>query len=101
MSGTAFGTVVLHVAPEAAVGGPLPLVRTGDEITLDVTARLLRLEVDDETLARRRAEWIPPEPAAKRGWVALYVNHVLQADTGCDLDFLIGSSGPAVPRVSH
>ncbi|MGA3216836.1 MAG: IlvD/Edd family dehydratase [Acidimicrobiales bacterium] len=101
MSGTAFGTVVLHVAPEAAVGGPLALVRTGDEITLDVATRTLRLEVDDEEIARRRAEWVPPEPAATRGWVALYITHVLQADTGCDLDFLLGSSGHEVPRVSH
>ena len=101
MSGTAFGTVVLHVAPEAAVGGPLALVRTGDEITLDVATRSLRLGVDDEELARRRAEWVPPEPAATRGWVALYVAHVLQADTGCDLDFLLGSSGHEVPRASH
>ena len=101
MSGTAFGTVVLHVAPEAAIGGPLALVRTGDKISLDVAKRLLRLEVDDEELTHRQAEWVTPEPAATRGWVALYVKHVLQADTGCDLDFLLGSSGHEVPRASH
>ena len=77
------------------------LVRTGDEISLDITTRLLRLEVDDEELTHRRAEWVAPEPPATRGWVALYVKHVLQADTGCDLDFLLGSSGHEVPRVSH
>lgn len=101
MSGTAYGTVVLHVAPEAAVGGPLCLVRTGDEITLDVASRSLRLEVSDQDLAQRRSEWTPPPPAAERGWVALYVEHVMQADTGCDLDFLRGASGHDVPRVSH
>jgi L-arabonate dehydrase len=100
MSGTAYGTVVLHVSPEAAVGGPLALVRSGDMITLDVAARVLRVEVDDETLAQRRAEWTPP-PAPKRGWAKLYVDHVLQADEGADLDFLVGGSGAAVPRESH
>ena len=100
MSGTAYGTVVLHVSPEAAVGGPLALVRSGDMITLDVAARVLRVEVDDETLAQRRAEWTPP-PAPKRGWAKLYVDHVLQADEGADLDFLVGGSGAAIPRESH
>jgi L-arabonate dehydrase len=100
MSGTAYGTVVLHVSPEAAIGGPLALVRNGDMITLDVAARVIRVEVDDETLAKRRAEWTPP-PAPKRGWAKLYVDHVLQADEGADLDFLVGGSGAAVPRESH
>ncbi len=100
MSGTAYGTVVLHVSPEAAVGGPLALVRSGDMITLDVAARVLRVEVDDETLAQRKAEWTPP-PAPKRGWAKLYVDHVLQADEGADLDFLVGGSGAAIPRESH
>ena len=100
MSGTAYGTVVLHVSPEAAVGGPLALVRSGDMITLDVAARVIRVEVDDETLAQRRAEWTPP-PAPKRGWAKLYVDHVLQADEGADLDFLTGCSGAAIPRESH
>jgi dihydroxy-acid dehydratase len=101
MSGTAYGTVVLHVTPEAAAGGPLALVRTGDWITLDVPSRALSLEVPDEELARRRAEWTAPPPAATRGWTRLYADHVLQADTGADLDFLIGASGHEVPRDSH
>jgi dihydroxy-acid dehydratase len=100
MSGTAYGTVVLHVSPEAAIGGPLALVRSGDMITLDVAARVIQVEVDDETLAQRRAEWTPP-PAPKRGWAKLYVDHVLQADEGADLDFLVGGSGAAIPRESH
>jgi dihydroxy-acid dehydratase len=101
MSGTAYGTVVLHVAPEAAVGGPLALVRTGDWITLDVTARTLSLEVPDDELAARRAAWAPPPRLATRGWTWLYTEHVQQADTGCDLDFLIGKSGAQVGRDSH
>ncbi|MBV9380911.1 MAG: dihydroxy-acid dehydratase [Streptosporangiaceae bacterium] len=101
MSGTAYGTVVLHVAPEAAAGGPLALVRTGDWVTLDVPARTLALEVPDDELARRRAGWRPPEPPAARGWTRLYTEHVLQADTGADLDFLVGASGHEVPRDSH
>jgi L-arabonate dehydrase len=101
MSGTAYGTVVLHVAPEAAVGGPLALVRTGDWIELDVPARRLHLDVPDDELAHRRAGWLPPEPPADRGWARLYVDHVLQADRGCDLDFLAGGSGSGVARQSH
>lgn len=101
MSGTAYGTVVLHTAPEAAVGGPLGLVRDGDEISLDVAARSLRLEVDDAELARRRAEWQPPASDVTRGWVRLYRERVLQADQGADMDFLVGSSGHDVPRESH
>jgi dihydroxy-acid dehydratase len=101
MSGTAYGTVVLHAAPEAAAGGPLALVETGDWITLDVPARTLTLEVPDDELARRREAWQPPAPAATRGWTRLYTDHVQQADTGADLDFLIGGSGHDVPRNSH
>src|SRR6266496_608961 len=101
MSGTAYGTVVLHVAPEAAAGGPLALVRTGDWITLDVPARALTLEVSDEDLAARRAAWQPPAPHASRGWTHLYTEHVLQADVGADLDFLVGASGHPVPKDSH
>lgn len=101
MSGTAFGTTVLHTAPESTVGGPLALVRTGDRITLDVPGRTLTLEVDDEELSRRRAEWVRPAPVAERGWYRLYIDHVMQADTGCDLDFLLGSSGSTVSRESH
>lgn len=100
MSGTAYGAVVLHVSPEAAAGGPLALVQTGDMIELDVEARRLNLEVSDEELARRRAAWQAPE-APKRGYYKLYVEHVLQADQGADLDFLVGSSGAPVPRDSH
>ena len=100
MSGTAYGTVVLHVSPEAAAGGPLALVCTGDMIELDVAARTLHLDVPEDELARRRAAWqAPPVPA--RGYYKLYVEHVLQADQGADLDFLVGASGAAVPRDSH
>lgn len=100
MSGTAYGTVVLHVSPEAAAGGPLALVRSGDMIELDVEARRLHLDVSEDELERRRAEWQAPE-TPKRGWYKLYVEHVQQAHLGADLDFLVGSSGAAVPRDSH
>lgn len=91
MSGTAFGAVVLHVAPEAAVGGPLGLVRTGDWISMDVASRRLEVEVPDEQLARRRSEWQPPAGLRQaRGYARLYVDHVLQADQGADFDFLTG-----------
>ena len=88
MSGTSFGTVVLHAAPEAAVGGPLGLVRDGDVVALDVPAGTLELEVSGDELARRRAAWTPPPLVHLRGWPALYAQHVLQAPEGCDLDFL-------------
>ena len=101
MSGTAFGTAVLHVAPESAVGGPLAFVNTGDLITLDVPNRKLTLHVSDEELEQRKQKWIKPDPIASRGWSRLYVDHVMQADTGCDLDFLVGSSGSEVTRESH
>jgi dihydroxy-acid dehydratase len=92
MSGTAFGTIVLHVTPESAVGGPLGLVRTGDIIEMDVDARRLDLLVDDEELARRRAEWKPPVSPYKRGYRRLFVDHVMQANLGCDFDFLLPES---------
>jgi dihydroxy-acid dehydratase len=79
---------VLHVAPESHVGGPLALVRTGDTITLDVEQRSLRLNVDDDELARRRAEWTPPAERYERGYGALYNEQITQADTGCDFEFL-------------
>ena len=102
MSGTAYGTVVLHTAPEAAAGGPLALVCDGDEVELDVPARRLVLHVSDEELERRRAAWQPPEPHTERGYVKLYIDHVTQADTGADLDFLAGGSGAEVPpRENH
>ncbi|WP_149196173.1 IlvD/Edd family dehydratase [Luteimonas suaedae] len=100
MSGTAYGTVVLHASPEAAAGGALALVRNGDMIELDVAARRLHLDVSDEELARRRAGWTPPEAPA-RGWQKLYFEHVQQAHLGADLDFLVGGSGADVPRDSH
>ena len=88
MSGTSYGTCVLHVAPESHIGGPLALVRTGDLITLDVAARTLTLEVDEAELTRRREAWQPPAPAFERGYGALYQAHITQADQGCDFDFL-------------
>jgi dihydroxy-acid dehydratase len=101
MSGTAFGTVVLHTAPEAAAGGPIALVQTGDMITLDVPERVLHLHVTDEELALRRVAWTAPAPAMLTGWQRIYHNHVLQADQGADLDILVGRRGAAVPRESH
>jgi dihydroxy-acid dehydratase len=103
MSGTAYGTVVLHVSPEAAAGGPLALVRSGDVISLDVQARRIDVELSGDELARRA----PDEAAVaafanpRRGWERLYIDHVSQADTGADLDFLVGSSGSEVSRESH
>jgi dihydroxy-acid dehydratase len=103
MSGTAFGTVILHVAPEADAGGPLAMVRDGDEILFDGPNRRLELLVSPEELAARSANWrqrqLPPKYS--RGYYRLYVEHVLQADRGCDLDFLTGSSGSTVDRESH
>jgi L-arabonate dehydrase len=101
MSGTAYGTVVLHTAPEAAAGGPLAVVKNGDIIELDVPRRLLHLHVDDAELARRLAEWKAPPPPLASGYWRLYVDHVLQADQGVDLDFLVGSRGAFVPRDNH
>lgn len=98
MSGTSYGTVVLHVAPEAAVGGPLAAVRTGDIVVLDVAARTLHIEVSDDEIAERLASWSPkPVPGADRGWTRLYLEHVRQANEGADLDFLEGTSGHDVP----
>jgi dihydroxy-acid dehydratase len=88
MSGTSFGTVLLHLAPESAVGGPLALVRNGDVVSVDIDERRLDLLVDDDELARRRSAWTPARSAYQRGWPALYRQHVTQADQGCDLDFL-------------
>jgi dihydroxy-acid dehydratase len=103
MSGTAYGTVVLHVAPEAAAGGPLGLVQDGDIIALDVPGRTLTLDVPEAELAQRRAaaSLTAAYAAPRRGWERLYVDTVQQADTGVDLDFLIGASGPGVARESH
>ncbi len=101
MSGTAYGTVVLHSSPEAAAGGPLGLVQNGDIIALDVAKRRLHLHVSDEVLAERRKKWKAPTPPLSRGYYKLYIDHVNQACDGADLDFLVGSSGSAVPRDNH
>jgi len=102
MSGTAYGTIVLHVSPEAAAGGPLALVQDDDLIELDVAARKLHLVVDDNELARRRSAWQPPSPVVPPGGYAqLYIDHVQQADRGADFDFLVGCRGALVTRESH
>jgi dihydroxyacid dehydratase/phosphogluconate dehydratase len=103
MSGTAYGTVILHVTPEAAAGGPLALVQTGDVISLDVRGRRLDLEVAADELSARTPNQATLDGYAnpRRGWERLYVDHVQQADTGADLDFLVGSSGSKVSRESH
>ena len=88
MSGTSYGTCVLHVSPESHVGGPLALVQTGDEIELDVEGRRIELLVSDEELAKRKAAWQPPPPRYERGYGQLFEKHVTQAHDGCDFDFL-------------
>ena len=99
MSGTSYGTCVLHVAPESAVGGPLALVRDGDVIELDVPARRIHLRVPDEELARRRAEWMPPTPTCDRGYGQLFANQVTQANRGCDFEFLHGGGPMREPDI--
>ena len=99
MSGTHYGTCVLHISPESAVGGPLALVRSGDTITLDVAARSLQLEVGEDELARRRAAWNPPPQVYQRGFTWLYQQHVTQAHEGCDLDFLQGTQPTPEPVI--
>jgi dihydroxyacid dehydratase/phosphogluconate dehydratase len=103
MSGTAYGTVVLHVSPEAAAGGPLGLVATGDPVVLDVPARRLELDVDERELGARTPSAATTDAFARptRGWESLYVRTVQQANTGADLDFLVGASGDEVTRESH
>jgi L-arabonate dehydrase len=101
MSGTAYGTVVLHVSPESTIGGTLALVQDGDEIELNVEKRLLQLHVSEEDLAKRRANWKAPAPVATRGYVKIYLDHVEQADKGADLDVLVGKSGSIVERDLH
>jgi dihydroxy-acid dehydratase len=102
MSGTGFGTVVLHVSPESAAGGPLALVRTGDRIRLDVPARTLDVLVSDQELGSRTAGWsAQTRPSDRSGYRWLYREHVLQAEAGADFDFLVGSRGADVPRDSH
>jgi L-arabonate dehydrase len=101
MSGTAYGTVVLHTAPEAAAGGPLALVQNGDIVELDVPNRRLHLHVSDEELAKRREKWVAPKAPLDSGYWKLYVDTVLQADQGADLAFLRGRRGAFVPRDNH
>lgn len=101
MSGTAFGTVVLHVAPESAIGGTLALVQNGDMIELDVPNRRLQLDLSEEELARRRAAWRPRPPYTERGYVSMFLEHVQQANLGADFDFLVGKSGADVPHGNH
>ncbi len=101
MSGTAYGTVVLHTVPEAAAGGPLAVVQNGDMIELNVPERKLHLHISDKELARRLALWTPPKPPMDSGYWKLYIDHVLQADEGVDLDFLVGKRGSQVPRDNH
>jgi dihydroxy-acid dehydratase len=101
MSGTAYGTVVLHVSPESAAGGTLALVQNGDMIELDVANRKLHLDVPDDELRKRKAAWTPPAPLADRGYVRIYLDHVQQADKGADLDILVGNSGSEVKRDLH
>ena len=101
MSGTAAGTVVLHVSPESAIGGTLALVQNGDMIELDVENRKLHLDISDEELKQRKAAWKPSEPLATRGYVKFYIDHVQQAHLGADLDVLQGGSGSEVTRDLH
>jgi len=101
MSGTAYGTVVLHVAPESAVGGALALVRDGDMIELDLEQRRISVDLPDAELEQRRKAWVPPPPAATSGYQQLYIERVMQADRGCDFDFLLGCRGAVVPKESH
>jgi dihydroxy-acid dehydratase len=101
MSGTAYGTVVLHISPESAAGGPLALVENGDEIELGVAARKLNLCISEEEMARRKAAWVAPEPREQSGYQRLYIDHVQQAHLGADLDFLVGCRGAGVPRENH
>jgi dihydroxy-acid dehydratase len=98
MSGTSYGGCLLHCAPEAAVGGPLALVRTGDRITVDVPARRIHLEIDEAEFERRRAAWQAPPPRYERGYGWMFGRHILQADRGCDFDFLEASFGAPVPE---
>ena len=101
MSGTAYGTVVLHISPESSIGGTLALVHNGDMIELDVENRLLQLHVSDDELVKRRDAWMPPDPMATRGYVKIYLDHVEQAEKGADLDVLVGKSGSKVDRDLH
>ncbi|MEO1649662.1 MAG: dihydroxy-acid dehydratase, partial [Pseudomonadota bacterium] len=99
MSGTSYGACILHVAPESFIGGPLALVQNGDEIEVDVDARLIHLHVTDDELAQRRAAWVAPEPHYQRGYGAMFQKHIGQADTGCDFDFLEAGAPTPEPEI--
>ena len=101
MSGTAYGTVILHTAPEAAVLGPLAAVQNGDEIEVDVNEGTMNLKVDDETIENRLKNYTPILPKISGGYQKMYIEHVMQADKGADLDFLVGKRGSEVKRHSH
>jgi len=101
MSGTAYGTCVLHISPESAIGGNLALVKNGDWIEINVQNRSLHLDVSESELAKRRAQWKPIDLNITRGYQRLYLDHVTQADEGADLDFLVGKSGAPIPRENH
>ena len=98
MSGTSYGACILHVAPEAFIGGPLALIETGDVIELDIPRRSLRVNLSDEALARRRAVWTPPSPRYERGYGKMFSEHIEQADKGCDFDYLRTDFGAEVPE---
>jgi dihydroxyacid dehydratase/phosphogluconate dehydratase len=98
MSGTSYGACILHVAPEAYIGGPLALVKTGDKITVDVPGRTIHLEVSDAELARRKALWVAPPKRYERGYGWMFSKHIMQADQGCDFDYLETSFGAPVPE---
>jgi len=99
MSGTSYGTVVLHISPESHIGGPLALVKDDDEIALDVPRRALNLLVSEQELDRRRAAWVRPKPKYERGYGALFQTHVTQADKGCDFDFLLDGASTPEPEI--
>ena len=101
MSGTAYGTVVLHISPESSIGGNFAFVKNGDIIELDVEKRKLHLDISDEELSKRKTGWIPPELHTERGYVRIYLEHVQQADKGADFDILVGKSGAVVKGDLH
>ena len=98
MSGTSYGACILHVAPEAYIGGPLALIETGDMIEVDVPNRILNVDISDADMAARREKWVAPLPRYERGWGQMYTQHIEQADKGCDFDFLRTDFGPPVPE---